>query len=407
MTDSPTSSLGGKRLILGVSGSIAAYKSAELIRQLREHGAEVQVIMTRDAQRFIPALTLGTLSEHEVLIDIFPENTSGSWTKHVELGLWADLFILAPASATTLAKLAHGTCDNMLTAVALSRRCPMLVCPAMDHDMFHHPATQRNLQLLRKDSVLVMNPAHGPLASGLIGDGRMPEPEEILRYAETILYPANTFAGKTVMITAGPTREHIDPVRFLSNASTGTTGFALAAQAAQRGAEVTLITGPTSLPTPSGVNRVDVVSAANMFEAALDHQDATIIIGTAAVADFTPAHPSDRKVKKEEGDLGIEFQKTRDILAELGRRKQENQIIVGFALETHDELANARQKLAKKNLDLIVLNNPAEGFNSETNRVTFIASDGEPREIPQLPKVQLAGLILDEIERLPSFSGHA
>lgn len=407
MTDSPPRPLDGKRLILGVSGSIAAYKSAELIRRLRESGAEIQVVMTRDAQRFIPALTLGTVSESEVLIDIFPENASGSWTKHVQLGLWADLFLLAPASATTLSKLAHGACDNMLTAVALSRRCPMLVCPAMDHDMFHHPATQRNLDILQQDGVLIMEPDHGSLASGLIGDGRMPQPDAIVRYVESILAPDTTYAGAHVLITAGPTREHIDPVRFLSNPATGTTGFALASEAAKRGAKVTLIAGPTDLPTPQGAHRIDVVSADDMYEAAMAHQDADIIIGTAAVADFTPAHPSDRKVKKEDGDLGVEFRKTHDILAELGKLKRKDQLMIGFALETHDEVAHAREKLTKKNLDLIILNNPSvegSGFGTGTNRISFVTPDGGVREVPQQSKAGLAHVILDEIVRIRNMS---
>ncbi|MEO1477977.1 MAG: bifunctional phosphopantothenoylcysteine decarboxylase/phosphopantothenate--cysteine ligase CoaBC, partial [Bacteroidota bacterium] len=249
-------SLKGKRLLLGVTGSIAAYKAAELVRALKKAGAEVQVLMTRDAARFITPLTLGTLSEREVLVEIFPENATGSWTKHVHLGLWADLFVVAPATATTLSKLAHGVCDSMLTATALSARCPLLVCPAMDHDMWLHPATQRNLGLLREDGVHILDPEHGELASGLIGQGRLPEPNAIAAHVAALLGELEdeaipqTLAGQTVLVTAGPTREPLDPVRFLSNPSTGTMGYALAAAAAERGADVTLVSGPTTLATP-------------------------------------------------------------------------------------------------------------------------------------------------------------
>jgi phosphopantothenoylcysteine decarboxylase / phosphopantothenate---cysteine ligase len=393
--------LSSRNIVLGVTGSIAAYKAAELVRLFKRAGAEVQVLMTPDAARFVTPLTLGTLSEREVLSDIFPENETGSWTKHVHLGIWADLFVVAPATATTIARLAQGICDSMLTAAALSRRCRMLVCPAMDHDMFQHPATRRNLATLQGDGVLIMPPEYGELASGLIGEGRMPEPETVARYVVEILGTttgSRALSGKKVLITAGPTREAIDPVRFLSNRSTGTMGFALAEVAAQRGADVVLVTGPASLPTPEGVLRIDVTSAADMHEAAMRHVDADLVIGAAAVADYAPAEFSARKVKKGEGDLVLHLRRTPDILAEIGARKRPAQTLVGFALETDDGERNARAKLERKQLDWIVLNRPDEegsGFGTGTNRVTLLARDGRKIELPEMPKRNVAEHILD------------
>jgi phosphopantothenoylcysteine decarboxylase / phosphopantothenate---cysteine ligase len=396
----PAGALDGRRVVLGVTGSIAAYKAAELVRLLKKAGAEVQVLMTPDAGRFITPLTLGTLSEREVLVELFPENEDGSWTKHVHLGLWADLFVIAPATATTIAKLASGVCDSMLTAAALSRRCPMLVCPAMDHDMYRHPATRRNLDVLRGDGVEVMEPAHGELASGLVGEGRLPEPNEIFTAIATRLAPAGPLAGKHVLVTAGPTREAIDPVRFLSNGSTGTMGFALAAEAASRGARVTLVAGPTPLATPDRVERIDVSSAEEMYEAAMAHSGADVVIGAAAVADYAPAESSDRKVKKGEDDLSIRLRRTRDIIAAIGAQKRMDQVVIGFALETHDGLANARAKRDRKLLDWVVLNHANEsgsGFGTTTNRVTLVGAGEVVVEIPQLPKREVASRVLDVI----------
>lgn len=401
-------SLSGRKILLGVTGSIAAYKAAELVRLFRKAGAEVQVLMTRDAERFIPALTLGTLSERDVLIELFPEHEDGSWTKHVHLGLWADLMLVAPATATTLAKLAQGICDSMLTATALSRRCPMLVCPAMDHDMWGHPATQRNLRLLREDGVEVMPPAHGELASGLVGDGRLPEPEAILAHVADRLTDRHgasessgrSLKGKTVLITAGPTREAIDPVRFLSNGSTGTTGFALAAAAARRGADVRLVAGPVALDTPPGVTRIDVASADEMHAAAMEHGGADLIIATAAVADYAPAEAHEHKVKKGEDDLTLRLRRTPDILAALGAQKRLGQTLVGFALETQDGPANARAKLERKQLDFVVLNYANEsgsGFGTGANRVAVIARDGTAEEWPAMDKRALAERLLDHV----------
>jgi phosphopantothenoylcysteine decarboxylase/phosphopantothenate--cysteine ligase len=401
--------LASKKILLGISGSIAAYKAAELVRLLRKAGAEVQVLMTPDAARFITPLTLGTLSEREVLTEIFPRNESGSWTKHVNLGLWADLFVVAPATATTLAKLAAGLCDSMLTATALSARCPLVVAPAMDHDMMLHPATQRNLATLRRDGVEVIEPEHGELASGLIGTGRLPEPETLvariaarLRTEEVRIEAraSGALAGKKVLVTAGPTREAVDPVRYFTNGSTGTMGYALAAAAAARGGEVVLVSGPTSLDVPGRVERVDVVSADDMHAAVQRHADADLVLMAAAVADYTPEAPSDRKVKKSADDLTIRLRRTPDVLAGLGEQKRDGQVLVGFALETHDGLDHARAKLDRKNLDWIVLNHANEagaGFGPGTNRVTLVGRDGAVEDFPQLPKREVAERVLDRV----------
>ncbi len=405
-----TTSLGGRKLLLGVTGSIAAYKSAEIVRQLKKQGAEVQVIITASAAQFIPALTLSTLSGNRALIDIFPESgdnsTSASWTQHIDLGLWADLFVIAPASAQTMAKLAHGFCDNMLTAVALAARCPMLICPAMDHDMYVHPATQENLRILRSMGYEIMDPEHGELASGLIGTGRLPDPAAIVekisaRISETSKPASTTLADKKILVTAGPTRESIDPVRYLTNHSTGTMGYALAAAAQRRGGDVTLVSGPTALATPPGVKRIDVVSAADMADAVSQNAGADLIIMAAAVADYTPALTATTKIKKSEGDLNIVMKRTTDILAGLGDRKREGQILVGFALETDDLRANALRKLQKKNLDWIVLNSPTEkgaGFGTSTNKVTLFSANGVEKTLPLMQKREVAEAILDQLE---------
>lgn len=396
-------SLKGRKLLLGVSGGIAAYKTAELVRLFKKSGAEVQVLMTRNAARFITPLTLGTLSEREVLTEIFPENETGSWTKHVSLGLWGDVYVIAPATADTLAKLANGFCDSMLTAVALAARCPILVCPSMDVDMYRHPAVRKNLDRLREMGYEVMEAAYGPLASGLVGEGRMPEPSDIFARVEALLggtTSSSPLSGKRVLVSAGPTRESIDPVRFLTNHSTGTMGFALAAAAQRRGAHVTLVSGPTDLETPPGVTRTDVVTADEMYEAVLLHSDADVVIMAAAVADYAPADSSPSKIKKSETELVLRLRKTRDILAELGRRKRKGQTLVGFALETDDVLANAQKKLESKNLDWIVANNLREagaGFGKETNRVTLIRRDGHREELPLDSKHAVAEAILDRI----------
>ena len=399
-------SLAGKKLVLGITGSIAAYKAADLVRQLVKAGAEVQPVMTAAAARFIPPLTIATLAKREVLSELFPEagEAQTAWTKHVDLGLWADGLVIAPATAQTLAKLANGFCNSMLTAVYLSARCPVLVAPAMDHDMWAHAATQRNVRQLQDDGVTVVAPAHGELASGLVGDGRLPEPVDLVQHIDAWLTPASgersSLAGKHVLVTAGPTREAIDPVRFLSNGSTGTMGFALAAAAARRGARVTLVAGPVALPTPPGVDRVDVTTADDMLEAALAHADADLVIAAAAVSDYAPAEPSERKLKKGEGGLTLRLRRTPDVLAALGERKHDGQVLVGFALETHDGEANARAKLERKRLDWIALNHasePGAGMGSATNRVTLLGAGDRRVEMETAPKAEVAERLLDAV----------
>ncbi len=396
--------LAGKRIVLGVTGGIAAYKAALLVRLLKTARAEVQVVMTPDAARFVTPLTLGTLSEREVLIEVWPETSEASWTKHVELGLWADLFCIAPATAQTVAKLASGFCDNMLTAVALSARCPILVCPAMDCDMYAHPATQRNLSRLREMGYAVMDADSGPLASGLVGVGRLPEPESIAGRIRERLQPDRRMAGQRVLVTAGPTREFFDPVRFLSNPSTGTMGFALAAEAARRGATVTLVAGPVALETPPGVARVDVTRADEMHAAVQHHAPtADLVVMTAAVADYAPAETHAHKQKKGDGDLTLALRRTPDILAELGTQKKPGQTLVGFAMETQDGSEHAMEKLRRKNLDCIVLNvlgEPGAGFGPGTNRVTVLYADGHEDALPLLPKPDVARLLLDRFAAL-------
>jgi phosphopantothenoylcysteine decarboxylase/phosphopantothenate--cysteine ligase len=400
-------SLVGKRIILGVTGGIAAYKSAELVRLFKKAGAEVQVLMTPNAERFVTPLTLGTLSEREVLTGIFPENETGSWTKHVELGLWADLYVIAPATAQTLSKLASGMCDSMLTAVALAGRCPLLICPAMDHDMYEHPATQSTLDTLRELGYEVMDAEFGELASGLIGKGRLPEPEAIFRRVVDKIDAVATekggqLVGRSVLVSAGPTREAIDPVRFISNHSTGTMGYEIAAAAARRGARVVLVSGPTALDVPEGVSRVDVVSAADMKDSMSAYAEADFVFMVAAVADFRPAVSAASKLKKNGGLARLELEPTDDILAALGAGKKDHQTLVGFALETDNALEQARDKLLRKNLDWIVLNNLRDegaGFGTTTNLVTILGRDGSQTPLPVMPKREVAEALLDHITR--------
>ncbi len=398
-----TSSAQSRRILLGISGGIAAYKTAELVRHFKKAGAEVKVVMTPDATRFVTPLTLGTLSENEVHIEIFPENEAGSWTKHVSLGLWADLFIVAPATAQTLSKLVNGACDNMLTAVALTARCPVLVCPAMDHDMYIHPSVVANLDTLRARGVEVMEAEHGALASGLIGQGRLPEPIHIFETACGILEKraasrTGSLQGKKVLVTAGPTREAIDPVRYISNHSTGTMGYEIARSAARRGADVVLVSGPTALATPENVRRIDVESTQQMYDAVQSHADADVVVMVAAVADFTPEMPSDSKIKKDGTARALALKPTIDILGALGSQKRPSQLLIGFALETDNGESNARSKLERKNLDWIVLNNPKEkgaGFGTTTNKVTLLGTSGAKVELPLMSKDEVAEAILE------------
>lgn len=368
--------LAGKKILLGVCGSIAAYKSALLVRLLVKNGADVKVIMTATAHDFITPLTLSTLSKNPVLTH-FSKDETGQWNNHVELGLWADLFVLAPASANTVAKMANGLCDNLLLATYLSARCPVLFAPAMDLDMWQHASTQANLKKLTTFGNVLIEPAHGELASGLIGTGRMAEPEQILQSIEKFFKPGR-LDGKKVLVTAGPTYEALDPVRFIGNHSTGKMGFAIAEELSREGAEVTLVSGPTHLPAPAGVNVVKVNSAEEMFLASKTHfVSADIAVFSAAVADYKPASKADQKIKKGSGPMVIELVKTYDIAAELGKLKKPGQITVGFALETENERTHAQSKLKAKNFDLIVLNSlndAGAGFGHDTNKISILSA---------------------------------
>lgn len=397
-----TSDLQGRRILLGITGSIAAYKAAMLCRLLVTAGAEVRVVMTPLAKQFITPLTMATLSKNPILVEFFdPEN--GAWNSHVSLGEWADCFLIAPATANTLAKMVGGVADNLLLTTYLSARCPVVVAPAMDLDMYAHVATQQNLQTLVSRGVRIVEPAEGELASGLHGKGRMAEPETIAAYVGKMLGKEDKMLkGKRFVVTAGATIEPIDPVRFISNHSSGKMGYAIAEELAQRGAAVTLVSGRTALAVPAGVKRVDVLSAAEMYDAAVAaFEGADGAVMCAAVADYTPVEVADRKLKKGDGELTIQLRRTRDIAAELGARKG-NRILVGFALETHDEEVHAEEKLAKKSFDFIVLNSLRDtgaGFRGDTNKVTFIDASGH-EELPLLPKREVAGRIVDKIERL-------
>lgn len=394
--------LQGKHILLGVTGSIAAYKAASLVRLLVKAGCEVQVVMTTLAKEFITPLTMATLSKRPILVEFFdPEN--GAWNSHVKLGEWADCMLIAPATANTLAKMTWGVADNLLLTSYLSARCPVFVAPAMDLDMYAHPTTQQNLKLLKERGVEVVEPGSGFLASGLEGKGRMAEPEDIVASLEAFFdEKKKSLAGKHLLVTAGGTREAIDPVRFITNHSTGKMGYALAAELAERGARVTLISGPTGLEVPRGVERVDVVSAEEMYRAAVEHfAECDGAVMCAAVADYTPAVVADHKIKKSDDDMSIALKRTRDIAAELGRRKG-GRLLVGFALETDHEEEHAEAKLQRKNFDFIVLNSLRDagaGFGVDTNVVTLI--DREGREaLPLLPKREVAARIVDKIESL-------
>ncbi len=394
--------LKGKHILLGVTGGIAAYKSASLVRLLVKAGCEVQVVMTPLAKQFITPLTMATLSQRPILVEFFdPEN--GAWNSHVKLGEWADCMLVAPATANTLAKMVHGVADNLLLTSYLSARCPVVVAPAMDLDMYAHEATQENLARLRRRGVGIVDPGSGFLASGLEGKGRMAEPEEIVAYLEAMFAePKSPLRGKRLLVTAGGTREAIDPVRYISNHSTGKMGYALAEVLARRGALVTLVSGPTQLPTPSGVERVDVTSAEEMYHAsvkAFSEADGAILC--AAVADYTPCEVADHKIKKGDDEMFIALKRTRDIAAELGREKGER-FLVGFALETDHEAEHAAAKLEKKNLDFIVLNSLRDagaGFGVDTNVVTLIDRRGS-ESLPLLSKREVAEKIADKIETL-------
>lgn len=391
--------LKGKHIVLGISGGIAAYKSAYLLRLLIKHGAEVQVVITPNGKEFITPATLAALSGKPVVSEFFAANT-GEWHSHVDLGLWADLMIVAPATASTIGKMANGIADNMLITTYLSAKEQVMVAPAMDLDMWAHPSTQRNIATLRKDGVIIVEPAAGELASGLTGKGRMEEPERIVEEIEAYFARQNTLSGKKIVITAGPTYENIDPVRFIGNYSSGKMGFALAEEFASRGAEVALIAGPVSLHTDhAAIRRIDVTSAKEMYEACMaEAEDADCITLAAAVADYAPEHVAESKIKREDtGDMTLRLVKNPDIAASLGKIKGDK-VLVGFALETDHEEENAHKKLEKKNLDWIVLNSlrdPDAGFMKDTNKVTVIGADGEQYKFPAKSKREVAADIVD------------
>lgn len=366
--------LQNKNIILGVCGSIAAYKSASLVRLLVKAGANVKVILTASASAFITPLTLATLSKNPVYTKYYEEET-GVWSNHVELALWADYILIAPASANTLSKMANGVCDNLLSAVYLSAKCEVLFAPAMDLDMWKHESTQQNISRLQEFGNLMIAPGSGELASGLVGEGRLAEPEEIVDFLSNHIKQGLPLLGTTVLITAGPTYETIDPVRFIGNHSSGKMGFALAHAFEKLGAEVTLISGPGAEQASTGIKRINVRTAAEMHQACLAHfPTSRITIMSAAVADYTPVEVATEKIKKQDQTLSITLKKTTDILADLGRQKSSGQILVGFALETTNEEEHAQEKLQRKNLDLIVLNSLRDagaGFGVDTNKITI------------------------------------
>lgn len=393
--------LKGKHIILGVTGSIAAYKAATLTRLLVKEGASVKVVMTPLAKEFITPLTMATLSKSPIMVDFYnPEN--GDWNSHVDLGLWADLYLIAPASANTIGKMAGGIADNLLLTTYLSAKCPVMVAPAMDLDMYKHLATQRNLKVLQSFGNIIIEPESGELASGLVGKGRMEEPERIVSFITAYFASQVDFKGKKVVVTAGPTYEKIDPVRFIGNYSSGKMGLAIAEELAGRGAEVVLVCGPVNLKTHHpAIRRVDVESAAQMYEVtSREFANSDVAVLSAAVADFTPKEKADHKIKRGKDDLVLELLPTKDIAAELGKMKNALQLLVGFALETNDEEVNALSKMQRKNLDMIVLNSlndKGAGFGVDTNKVTIMDKAGNRTVYELKTKLEVAKDIVDQI----------
>lgn len=402
--------LKGKKIVLGITGSIAAYKSCYIIRELVKAGAEVQVVITPAGKEFITPITLSALTQKPVISEFFSQR-DGTWHSHVKLGLWADAMLIAPCTASTLGKMANGIADNMLITTYLSMKAPVFIAPAMDLDMYQHPTTQQNMERLQSFGNHIIEPQSGFLASGLEGKGRMEEPQQIVKYLDEKLSaetPDEDLKGVSILITAGPTYEKIDPVRFIGNYSSGKMGFALAEECARRGAEVTLIAGPVNISlhsqqsSESPIKRIDVESCEEMYQAATQHfpnMDAAILC--AAVADFRPETTATQKIKREGDDLIIRLKPTHDIAAALGQMKRSNQLLVGFALETNNEEANAQKKLQKKNLDFIVLNslqNRGTCFQSDENQISIIAQDGQ-RDYDKKSKKEVAVDIIDELVR--------
>ena len=392
--------LQGKHIVLGITGSIAAYKACYIIRALVKKGAEVQVVITPSGKEFITPITLSTLTHKPVVSEFFSQR-DGTWNSHVDLGLWADLMLIAPCTASTLGKMANGIADNMLITTYLSMKAPVVIAPAMDLDMYKHPSTQKNMQTLQSYGNIIIEPESGFLASGLEGKGRMEEPDVIAEYIDQFLSDNhNQLKGKKVLITAGPTYEKIDPVRFIGNYSSGQMGFALAEECKRRGAEVTLISGPVALKCSKSINRIDVESCQQMYEAAITaFSDSDAAILCAAVADFKPEDVADEKIKREGNKLTLHLTPTHDIAANLGKMKTPQQRIVAFALETNNEQVNAQRKLEKKNADFIVLNStriPGTTFRSDENQISIISSNGK-KDYEKKPKSLVARDIIDEL----------
>jgi phosphopantothenoylcysteine decarboxylase / phosphopantothenate---cysteine ligase len=392
----------GKKILIGITGSIAAYKIPILVRLLIKQGAEVQVMMTNAAKDFVSPLVLSTLTKNPVHIDLFNEAT---WANHVMLGRWADLILIAPASCNTLSKMAHGQCDNFLMATYMSATCPVMIAPAMDEDMWHHPSTKNNLSLLKSFGHQVLDTAFGELASGLVGMGRMAEPEELITAMKLFFGKKELLKGQIALVTAGPTYENIDPVRFIGNYSTGKMGIAIAEELAKQGAEVHLVLGPTHLKAVhKNIKTISVRSANQMYEASIKiFEKATIAVMSAAVADYTPTSVASEKIKKADGTMEIELEKTKDILKTIGSLKKDNQIIIGFALESKDERAYALKKLKEKNADCIVLNSVKDegaGFGFDTNKVTFFFRDGQEQNFELKSKTEVAADIIAAIVQL-------
>ena len=392
--------LKGKKIVLGITGSIAAYKACQIIRLLVKAGAEVQVVITPSGKEFITPITLSALTQKPVISEFFAQR-DGTWHSHVALGLWADAMLIAPCTASTLGKMAHGVADNMLITTYLSMKAPVFIAPAMDLDMYAHPTTQQNLDTLRSFGNHIIEPQSGFLASGLEGKGRMEEPEKIVEMLDVFFSKSLPLTGKNILITAGPTYEKIDPVRFIGNYSSGKMGFALAEECARRGAHVKLVAGPVAIQAKhENIQRIDVESGEEMYQAAIQHfPDCDAAILCAAVADYRPAEQADKKLKREADDLLLRLVPTRDIAAELGRMKCNEQVLVGFALETNDEETNAKKKLEKKNLDFIVLNslqNKGTCFRSDENQITIISRNGKI-EYPKKPKKDVASDIIDNL----------
>lgn len=400
----------GKKILVGITGGISSYKICNLVRLFVKAGAEVKVIMTPSATKFVSPLTLSVLSKNDVVINTFPDisdyseaEKSNLSTWHINYGLWADIFVIAPATANSLAKIEAGICDNFLLCTVFAARCPVVLVPSMDEDMYNHRITQRNIENLKNNKFNIFYPIYGELASGLIGMGKMPEPEDIFDYINDNFFTEKDFAGKKILVTAGPTREPLDSVRFISNYSSGKMGFEIAKAAHMRGADVILIAGPVSLKETAGIKRINIESAEEMFTEVKKHfKNRDIIVMASAVSDFKPLKKSTGKIKKEDkNNLNTEFVKTPDILSYLGKNKKKYKLI-GFALETDDEMKNAKEKFRKKNLDLIVLNNAnveGAGFEKDTNIVTFICKESF-EQLPLMPKYEVANKILTKIKEI-------